>query len=208
MEKAIKATAKKAATVKNETVTAVNATVKEAKATSKKATSTMTELVEDIKEMGQEIKAVATKNFDKIAEKVGVADSIQKMKEIAVQANDQFMDMAEDFTEELKEKGAEFKSTTTKLAKEAIENIRLNDRLKAVKKAANNANNYALETSEELIETMAVNGEKWQNVTAKAIESGLKLAEKQQNILFNTLEAVKVQMGGSAVRFKKLIKNK
>jgi hypothetical protein len=208
MEKAIKTTAKKATTVKNEVVAAVKTTVKEAKATAEKAPVTMTELVEDIKEMGQEIKSVATKNLDKIAEKVGVPDAIQKVKKVAAKANDQFMDMTEDFTEELKEKSAEFKSTTKKLAKEAIENIQLNDRLQAVKKAARNANNFALETSEELIETMTANGEKWQKVTEKALNSGLKLAEKQQNIMFNTLEAVKGQLAGSAMRFKKLIKNK
>jgi hypothetical protein len=76
-----------------------------------------------------------------------------------------------------------------------------------VKKAAKNANTFALQTAEELVDGAVVNGEKWQTLTEKAVKSGLKLAAKQQDIVFTTLEAVKVQMGGTAKRFKKLFAN-
>jgi hypothetical protein len=76
--------------------------------------------------------------------------------------------------------------------------------LNAVKDAMKNANEYALETSHELIDGMEANGLKWQSVTEKAVKTGLKLAENQQNLVFSTLEAVKTQIGSTSDRFKKL----
>lgn len=64
-----------------------------------------------------------------------------------------------------------------------------------------------MSTTSELIESLEENGMKWQKVSEKAIKSGLKLAESQQELVFSTLEAVKTQIGKTTNRFKKLLKN-
>ena len=46
---------------------------------------------------------------------------------------------------------------------------------------------------------------KWQKVAEKAVKTSLKLADKQQDLVFSTLEAVKSQLIGTATRFKKLV---
>ena len=48
------------------------------------------------------------------------------------------------------------------------------------------------------------NGEKWQGVAAKAVKGSLQLAERQQAIVFDTLEEVKGQFQQSATRFRGL----
>ena len=64
-----------------------------------------------------------------------------------------------------------------------------------------------METAEEMVDGMIVNGEKWQNIAAKAVKSGFKVAERQQEMMFSTLEAVKGQLGNSAVRLRNIFKN-
>jgi hypothetical protein len=54
---------------------------------------------------------------------------------------------------------------------------------------------------------METNGMKWQGVTEKAVKTGLKLAENQQDLILTTLEAVKTQIGATTTRFKKLFVN-
>ena len=73
-----------------------------------------------------------------------------------------------------------------------------------VKATAKNLNTGALEVTESLVETTLVNGKEWQGVAEKAIKGGLKLADKQQDIVFDTLESVKGQMVKSVVRFREL----
>ena len=109
--------------------------------------------------------------------------------------------------EDVKASGKEMQANAAKMAKEAIENIDVTERVGAVKKAVKNANNYTLETAEEMVDGMIVNGEKWQNVATKAVKSGLKLAERQQEMMFSTLETVKSQLGNSAVRLRNIFKN-
>ena len=148
---------------------------------------TATEVVEDVKENSKELRAAATK--------------------LAKNVNSQLKETATEVMEDVKENGKELRATVTKLAKEAVENIHLTERLKSLKTAAKKTNAYALETAEELVDGMAANSEKWQHVAEKAVKTGLKMAAKQQDFVFSTLEAVKVQLGGGAKRFKKLFSN-
>lgn len=152
----------------------------------------------------KEVRAVATKSVKEVAEKIDFSDSVAKIKSTAKNINTQLKETAADIMEDVKENGKELRTAANKLAKEAIENVNLTERLSTIKKAAANTNAYALETAEELVDGLAVNGEKWQAITEKAVKNSLKLAAKQQEIVFTTLEAVKVQLGGSAKRFRKL----
>lgn len=207
VEKTVKSAPKaatKAAKAVKETAETSNLTesVNKMKATAEAVNTEIVEtaavIVDNIKEMGQDIKEVATKSVKEVTEKVDFTESIEKAKATAKKVNAEIMETATDIVGDIKD-------VTTKMAKEAMENIKLTDRINQLKKTAFNANQYALETSEELIDTLAANGEKWQNVAEKAIKKGLKLAERQQNMMFTTLEAVKAQIGGSSVRFKQLI---
>lgn len=61
-------------------------------------------------------------------------------------------------------------------------------------KAIKETNKLALDTTDNMIESAVKNGEKWQKVGEKAVKGGLQLMEKQQDIMFDTLEAVKGQI--------------
>ena len=207
----------------------VNKVVTTAQDINSQIVNAASEVAGDVKEIGLEIKEVATKSIKEVATKVDFSDSVKVVKATATNVNKQIKEtatevvadvkekgkevseattkLAKEVVAEVKEKGKEMSEATTKLAKEAIENINLSDRLNAIKKAVVNTNTYALETTEELIHGLEANGTKWQNVTEKAIKSGLKLAERQQNIVFSTLEAVKTQITGTGTRFKKLFSN-
>jgi glutamate-1-semialdehyde aminotransferase len=108
---------------------------------------------------------------------------------------------------DVSEKANSFKVSTNNLAKEAIENIKLSDRLSTVKEGIKNTNKTALTKTEALIDTLESNGQKWQKVADKAIQTGLNLSDKQQDMFFTTLEAIKTQIETGVVRFKKLITN-
>ena len=189
----------------------VNKVVATAQNVNNQIVEAASEVVANVKEVGNDIKDVATKTINDVAEKVDFSNSVEKVKATAKNVNNQIKETATEVVAEVvaeaKVKGQEIKNVTTKLAKEAIENLNVSDRVKSVRKAVANTNAYALETSEELISNLEANGTKWQNVTEKAIKTGLKLAERQQNIVFSTLEAVKTQVGGTATRFRKLFSN-
>lgn len=62
------------------------------------------------------------------------------------------------------------------------------------KNSAKKANNYALNTTEEVVlETITVATE-WQKVSEKALKGGVKLMANQQDLVFNTLEIFKFQL--------------
>lgn len=77
-----------------------------------------------------------------------------------------------------------------------------------LKKTVKEVNDFTLETAETIVEGAIVNGEKWQDLTHKAIKGSLKIAENQQNMVFDALEEVKNQMNKSKSRIKKLVNTK
>ena len=204
MEKKVKAAAKKTETVANKSLTKINKTVKNI---NEEVTSTVEDVMGDVRTSGQEIRAVVTKSAKEVAKKINTTKSINKIKATAAKVNTQIQEAASEIFEDVKASGKEMQANAAKMAKEAIENIDMTERVGAVKKAVKNANNYTLETAEEMVDGMIVNGEKWQNIAAKAVKSGFKVAERQQEIMFSTLEAVKGQLGNSAVRLRNIFKN-
>ena len=66
-----------------------------------------------------------------------------------------------------------------------------NKTVKTVKEVATKTNNFALKSTEEVVTEMIVVATKWQNVTSKAVKGGLKVADTQQNMVFDTLETAK-----------------
>jgi alanyl-tRNA synthetase len=204
MENTAKKSVAKTQTVANKSI---NKIAKTAKSINTEVTDTIEDVVADVKASRKEITALATKTVKEAAKKVNTTKNINKIKATAGKVNTQIQATANEIFEDVKASGKEMQANTIKMAKEAIENVNITDRMDTVKKAVKNANDVTLETAEELVDGMFANGEKWQNVAAKAVKTGLKIAEKQQDLMFSTLEAVKGQFGTSANRLRNIFKN-
>ncbi|MDO6596268.1 hypothetical protein Q4512_05030 [Oceanihabitans sp. 2_MG-2023] len=77
--------------------------------------------------------------------------------------------------------------------------------IKKTKKVAASANNYALNTTEEVVSETIIVAEQWQTVANKAIKDSLKLAATNQDLVFTALTGVKKHVKLSKKRFTKLI---
>jgi hypothetical protein len=164
-----------------------------AKALNTQLKVTATEIADEVKDITVEVSKVANKTVKQIAKKVDVKGNVAKAKKAITKINTQMTENVE-----------EFKNTSTKLANEMVENLNVTDRMNSVKGAIKNVNKMALETSNDMIDGMEANVAQWQNVAEKAIKTGLKLVDNQSNMMFATIEAVKVQATKTTTRFKKL----
>ncbi len=95
----------------------------------------------------------------------------------------------------------------TKKVKTKKTKVTVNKTWGQLKDVVKDVNEFALETSEEVVEGVITNGEKWQQVVEKATKGGLKLTARQQDIVYNTLETVKGQLVDSTKRLKKIFSN-
>lgn len=82
--------------------------------------------------------------------------------------------------------------------------VDFNKGIKKVKEVTTDANNFVLETSEDIVEGAIKRGHEWTSVADKAVKGGLKLAETQQDLVFDTLETLKVQVLNGTKRFRVL----
>lgn len=81
---------------------------------------------------------------------------------------------------------------------------KVNKAINTVKTSATKANNYALNTTEEVVtETITIAGQ-WQKVTEKALKGGVKLLDNQQNLVLDTLETYKKHFIYGKKRFSKV----
>lgn len=92
----------------------------------------------------------------------------------------------------------------TKKTNKVAEKFTFDNAIKTVKNTTKNVNNFALETSEEIVIEAINRTEQWQDVANKAIDGGLKLAATQQDIVFDTLESIKGQLMHGRKRFSTL----
>ncbi|NKI31507.1 hypothetical protein [Croceivirga thetidis] len=76
---------------------------------------------------------------------------------------------------------------------------------KKTKDMALNANQVALTKTEEFVSTSIEITEQWQGVADKAVKGGLKLAAKQQELVFDILNEIKGDFKEGQKRFKKLV---
>ncbi len=197
--KSATATAKKTTLNKN-----VDRIQKTAKSVNKEVAKTATEVVDEVVANSKELKALATKTAKEAGKKIDLKNSVEKIRKTADSVNQQIRKTAEEVLTDVTATGKKKVKEVAQNAKETIENFDVAERLDTAKKTAKKANKIALETANEMVDDLYVNGEKWQNVTAKAIEGGLKLAGRQQEIVFDTLETVKGQLTKSTLRFRKL----
>ena len=163
----------------------------------------------------------SAKRTSKKVEKVELTESYNKVVDTAKEVNTKVvstakavnakvLETATEVFEDVRENGKYWVENTTQKVKETITNFDAEKATKAgiktAKSTVKNVNEFALETADELVDVALDNGKKFQGITAKAINGGLKIAAKQQDIVFDTLETVKGQLSKNAVRFRKLFK--
>ena len=76
--------------------------------------------------------------------------------------------------------------------------------LETAKTSVKKANDYALNTTEELVTETITIASGWQQVVDKALKGGVKLLENQQNLVFDTLESYKNQFVSGKKRLGKI----
>lgn len=159
---------------------------------------------------------MATKKSTKKATQTTVnkfdfSDSVKAIKDTAKTVNTQVKEVAEEVVEDLRENGAQLRTMAITPVKEAYNKaynvVTETVTLEKLTKATKEVNAYTLKTAEEIVDGALVNGEKWQGIATKAVKGGLKLAAKQQDIVFSTLETAKGQLSETVVRFRKLFSN-
>jgi hypothetical protein len=200
-KKTVKAASEKAAT---KTAKSVNKITKTAREINNQVTDAVEDIMEDVKATGKEIRSVATQGVKDVAKKMDVNANINKIKETAKNVGEQIQETASEVFEDVKASAKDMQANAVKIATEAIENINVTDRVASIKKTVKTVNEFTLETAEEIVDGLAANGEKWTAIANKAMKNGFKLAERQQDILFTSLETVKGQWANSAARFKKI----
>lgn len=78
--------------------------------------------------------------------------------------------------------------------------------IKQAKSTAKDANDFTLNTTDKVVDGVFDNSKKVMNLTDKAVKGSLELAERQQEMVFDTLETIKEQFTESAKRLKKIVK--
>ena len=151
---------------------------------------------------------MANKKVKKETRKFDFSDSANAIKKTAQTINSQVKEAAAEIAEDLKDNGAQLRTTAMAPVKKAYNKVTDKVNLNNLTKAAKSANDYTVKTAEEIVDGVMVNGEKWQGVAEKAVKGGLKLAAKQQEMMFGTLETVMGQLSQSSKRFKKLFAGK
>jgi len=138
---------------------------------------------------------------------INLKDSYTKIIDTAVNINNQVLNTAGDVAENMMENGEQIKEVAVGRAKETIAKVKETVNMDNIKTATKTINDYTIKTADELVDTAMESGQKWQGITNKAVKGGLKLAAKQQDIMFDTLETIKGQLTDSAVKLKKILNN-
>ena len=152
------------------------------------------------------------KNIKKVTEKMtdkfDFTDSIEAIKGTAKSVNTHVKEVVVEVAEDIKESGEHLRDITVAPVKKAYgkayHTVADNVTLDNIAKTTKSVNNYTLKTAEEIVDGVIVSSEKWQGIAAKAVKGSLKLAAKQQTIVFDTLETLKDQLAENTLRFRKL----
>lgn len=143
-----------------------------------------------------------------MTDKFDFTDSIEAIKDTAKSVNTHVKEVVVEVADDLKESGEHLRDITVAPVKKAydkaFDTVANKVTLDNIAKTAKSVNNYTLKTAEEMVDGIMVSSEKWQGIAAKAVKGSLKLAAKQQTIVFDTLETVKGQLTENAIRFRKL----
>ncbi len=149
---------------------------------------------------------MATKK--KVKNKVDFSDSISTFKSTAKKMNHQVQDVAEEFVDDIKESGGHLKDYAFEVIKEnylkTYNKVADTITIDNFRKTAKKVNDYTLKTADEMVDDMIENSEKWQKLAEKTVKGSMKLAAKQQEIVFDTLDTLKGQLSKSTFRLIRL----
>jgi hypothetical protein len=152
----------------------------------------------------------SVKKASKKVTKVEMNETFNKVKDTAVKVNTQVLETATEVMDDMRENGKYWVETATQKIKDTVNDFDMADvataTVNTAKETAKTANKVALDSAEDLVDVAFENGKKLQSITAKAIDGGFKIAAKQQDIVFTTLETVKGQLTKNASRFRDLFK--
>ncbi len=91
----------------------------------------------------------------------------------------------------------------TKKKRKADFSKKVEKAIKETKIKATKVNDYALNTTEEVVTDAIEIAGQWQKVTEKALKGGVQLLDKQQNIVFDALETYKNHVVKCKKKFRK-----
>lgn len=182
----------------------VDNVIKTAASINKEMQNTAEVVAKEVTENGKAVKAIAEKAAKELTKKVGFDSSMKKIKSTTKNINIELKTVATDVADVVLKRGQRVTGTAKKAAKDAMVVVNVGKGVKNIASTAKNINEYSLKTADQAIDSVFENGEKWQKIAKKAVNGGLKLAEKNQEIVFGTLETVKGQLITSAGRFREL----
>jgi hypothetical protein len=133
-------------------------------------------------------------------------ENVGKIKNTATKLTNEIVDTAVELASDIRYSGVQLGEEATKTVKTAVEKASKPLNVNKVRKAIATTNNQLVKAADEVLDTAAAKSEAWQAVATKAIKGTLTLAAKQQDIIFDTLEAVKGQLVEGNKRMRKLMK--
>ena len=185
---------------KKTTTTATKTTA--AKTTATKTTATKTTAAKTSASKATKAKATPQVDF---------SDSINAIKDSAKVINSQVREVTAEVIENIKDNSEPIREMTITPVREAYNRAynRVSEtiNMENISKTTKEVNEYTQQVATDLIDGALETGEKWQGIASKAVKGGLKLADKQQEMVFETLEAVKEQVNKGTARFRKLFSN-
>ena len=160
-----------------------------AKYVNKQIVHTVEELIEDTKVNSKEARKLASSSVKELQFK----NSLGKVMATSKKVN-----------KRVKKTATEVMGDVVTTTKRSIQSIDIAENIEQMKVNTIRANDYALSTTENMLHAAVKNGMQFQNITDKAVKGGLKLAERQQDIVFTTLETVKSQILHSTDRLRSI----
>lgn len=160
-------------------------------------------------------KKVAKKANKKTDNKFDFSDSVKAIKASAKTVNKEVKEVAEELVDDIRDNSGQLRTVAIKTVQGAynkamdnvsdvVETVSEKVNMKNIAATTKSINQYTLKTAEDFVDGAIVSSEKWHGVASKAVKGGLKLAAKQQVLVFDTLDNVKGQLTDSALRLKKL----
>lgn len=133
------------------------------------------------------------------AKKTVEKTNVDKILETAKSVNQQVVDTTKEVLTDVMDKGVKLTDNISDKISDGVKFEGIN-----IKKVASDINTFALETTGEFADAAFETAGKWQNLAEKTVKDGLKLTSKQQTLVFDTLDEIKVQLNEGIERFSKL----
>lgn len=140
--------------------------------------------------------------------KVDFNDSVKAIKTSSKTVSTASKKVVTEVMEDIKANATRVTDYATTKAKETFNNtvsaVKENANAETITTTAKAMNDISLKAAETVIDGVTANTEKWSKLAEKAVNNGLKITAKQQDIFFETLVDVKGQVMTGVKRFKKI----